>query len=68
MLIAEKTGCWVQFGDIVLNQLFWARDTLWVRVPKAVDRMGGYNAQVLDTGKRELFFMHQMVEVQPDGH
>ncbi len=52
----------------MLNQLFWARDTLWVRVPKAVDRMGGYNAQVLDTGKRELFFMHQMVEVQPDGH
>ena len=56
----------IRFRDAPLDRPFRHNGNWWWRVPRAVDRLGGYNAQNAN-GKRALFFNCQKVELLDGG-
>ena len=50
------------FKSVPMKWPFRENGNWWWRVPRAIDRLGGYNAQSA-CGKRALFFGHQKVEM-----
>lgn len=55
-----------RFRGVPIDAAFRYKGGWWWRVPRARDRLGAYNAQDA-SGRRELFFGYQKVELLDGG-